>query len=190
MTHRLYGSIDRLTDCEQRPLRPIGMSVQEVAARTRDLLARLGEAPGVRVIAGLRLSTGVPPIAFAVSAGHRVVLVEPVAWPAGAYSTTPQGGVLCDGTYIGQSVHPLLGAVRHLRRRLHKREVAAIVVVHPSGAGTPALPPTAPAGLSWLPPEEVCRHLVGRLRSRVSVRRKLSIGRMAVEGKRKDATTA
>jgi hypothetical protein len=190
MTHRLYGNIDRLTDCEQRPLRPIGMSVQEVATRTRDVLARLGEAPGVRVIAGLRLGPDVPPIAFAVSAGNRVVLVEPVAWPAGAYSTTPQGGVLCDGTYIGQSVRPLLGAVRHLRRRLHKREVAAVVVVHPSGVGTPALPMTAPAGLSWLPPEEVCRHLVRRLRSRVTVPKKLSVSRMVMEGKRKDDRTA
>ncbi|HEX5204794.1 MAG TPA: hypothetical protein VFW27_33160 [Actinoplanes sp.] len=190
MTHRLYGSIDRLTDSEQRPVRPIGMSVQEVAARTRDLLARLGEAPGVQVFAGLRLRPDVPPIAFAVSAGHRVVLVEPVAWPAGAYSTTPQGGVLCDGVYIGQTVHPLVGAVRHLRRRLHKRDVAAVVVVHPSGVGTPALPLTSPAGLSWLPPEEMCRHLVIRLRSRVCVPKKVSIVRMVMEGKRKDTRTA
>jgi hypothetical protein len=164
MTHRLYGSIDRLTDCEQRPLRPIGMSVQEVAGRTGDLLARLGDAPGVRVFAGVRLSPGVPPIAFAISAAHRVVLIEPVAWPAGAYTTTPQGGVLCDGTYIGQSAFPLLGAVHHLRRRLHRREVTAVVVVHPSGSGTPSLPEPTPGRLTWLTPPEMCRHVARQLR--------------------------
>lgn len=164
MTHRLYGTLDSLIDSEQRPLRPIGMSVQEAATRTADLLFRLSDRPGVRLFAGVRVAAGGLPIAFAVSAGRRLLLVEAVAWPVGRYSTTPQGGVLCDGTDIGQSVRPLLGSVRRLRRVLHRYQIAAAVVVHPSGPGTPMLPPLGSPSLSWLQPCEVGDHVTRRLR--------------------------
>lgn len=166
MTHRLYGSLNNLTDSERRPLRPIGMTVHEVATRTGNLLAGLVNAPGVRLFAGVRVSAQLPPITFAVSAGRRLLLVEPVAWPRGAYTTTPSGGVLCDGTYIGQSVHPLIGSVRRLRRVLRHGRVAAVVVVFPTGGGTPSLPDTKSPELAWLSPGEVQSHIALGLRRR------------------------
>jgi len=155
----LHGSLDGLTDSERRPLRPIGMSVREVAARTGALLARLADMPGVQLFACVRVTAGLPPVGHVISAGPHVLLVESVAWPCGAYSTGPDGDVLCEGTYIGQSVQQLLGSVRRLRRRLPRHRVGAVVVVHPSGAGRLWLPRTAPPGLTWLPPEEVVGHL-------------------------------
>src|SRR5690349_17664707 len=116
MVHRVRGTLDALTDEESRLLRPIGMSVREAAARTGELLDGLADTPGVRVFAGVRPTTHSPRIGFAVCTASQVLLVESVAWPSGAYTVTPQGCVLCDGTYIGQSVHPLLGSVRRLRR--------------------------------------------------------------------------
>jgi hypothetical protein len=165
MTQRLHGSLDGLTDSEQRPLRPIGMSVREVASRTGNLLSRLIDIPGVRLFAGVRVAAHVPPIAFAISAGSQVLLVESVAWPSGAYSTAPDGGVLCDGTYIGQSVQPLLGSVRRLRRVLPRHHrVGAVVVVHPCGSGLVALPETASSELTWLPSGDVTGHIGRQLR--------------------------
>jgi hypothetical protein len=172
MTQRLHGSLDGLTDSERRPMRPIGMSVREVAARTGSLLAQLIDIPGVRLFAGVRVAAQLPPIAFAISAGSQVLLVESVAWPRGAYTTAPDGGVLCDGTYIGQSVQPLIGSVRRLRRRLPRpHRVGAVVVVHPCDTGRLALPVSASAELTWLPAREVTGQIGGRLRrSRSAVR--------------------
>lgn len=175
MAFRVHGSLDDLTDSERRPLRPIGMSVREVAARTGNLLARLADTPGVRLFACVRVCDDLPPIGHVISAGPQVLLVESVAWPRGAYATGPDGGVLCEGTYIGQSVHQLVGSVRRLRRRLPRHRVGAVVVVHPSGAGRLALPETAPAELTWLAPDEVAGHLVRRLgRVRTSTGRSTS----------------
>jgi hypothetical protein len=88
-----------------------------------------------------------------------------VAWPRGAYTTAPDGGVLCDGTYIGQSVQPLLGAVRRLRRVLPRHHrVGAVVVVHPCGTGLLALPQPATSELIWLPAPDVAGHIGRRLR--------------------------
>lgn len=166
MSHRVRGTLDTLVDDENRLLRPIGMSVREAAARTGDLLGRLADTPGVRVFAGVRPTKRSPRIGFAVCTASHVLLVESVAWPAGAYTVTPQGRVLCDGTYIGQSVHPLLGSVRVLRRLVHRRQIGAVVVVHPSGGETPTLPARSPAGPAWLTPDEVRSHIARRLQLR------------------------
>jgi hypothetical protein len=153
--------VDGVMDSEQRPLRAIGTSADEVDDRTGRLLAAFGDRPGVTVFRTVQVGAGWVPIPYAVSAGR---LVDAVAWPAGAYSTTAEGGVLCDGVYIGQSVRQLLGAVRHLRRRMPPEFlVEAVVVVHPSLATAPTLPATAPAGLSWLAPADLPAHLLHRL---------------------------
>ena len=165
MNQHVHGSLDGLTDSEHRPLRPIGMTVREAAARTGELLSRVAEARGVRLFAGVRVGPGLPPVAFALSRGPRLLLVESVAWPVGGYTTTPQGRVLCDGTYIGQSVRPLLGACRRLHRVLPRHRVAAAVVVHPCGPGTLTLPQAAPPALLWLPPDEVRRRVSRQLRT-------------------------
>ncbi|MFD0522432.1 hypothetical protein [Paractinoplanes durhamensis] len=159
MPHRLRGSLERLTDDENRSLRPIGMSVREAAARTGVLLDRLADTPGVRLVAaGVLVAAGAPRIGFAVISASHLLLVESVAWPAGAYTVTPQGFVLCDGVYIGQSVHTLAGSVRTLRRVAGRRVVGAVVVVHPQararrrcrsgrpGSARPTCPRRSPAG--------------------------------------------
>ncbi|GAA2644780.1 hypothetical protein [Paractinoplanes durhamensis] len=160
MPHRLRGSLERLTDDENRSLRPIGMSVREAAARTGVLLDRLADTPGVRLVAaGVLVAAGAPRIGFAVISASHLLLVESVAWPAGAYTVTPQGFVLCDGVYIGQSVHTLAGSVRTLRRVAGRRVVGAVVVVHPSGPGTPSLP----VGPAWIRPADVPAQIARRL---------------------------
>jgi hypothetical protein len=159
MVHRVRGSLDGLDDEESRSLRPIGMSVREAAIRTGEILDRLAGTPGVDLFAGVRVTKRSPRIGFAVTTATRLLLVESVAWPSGAYSVTDQGRVLCDGTYIGQSVRALVGSVRQLRRVARRPYVGAVVVVHPSDAGTPSLP----AGWAWLPPEELCGHIARRL---------------------------
>jgi hypothetical protein len=172
MARRLLGSLDGLIDSEQRPLRPIGTSVRDVATRTGRLLARLIDVPGVRLFACVRFSADLPPVAYAISAGRQLLLVESVAWPAGDYTTTPDGGVLCDGAYIGQSIGPLVGTARRLRRVLPRpHQVGAFVVVHPCDAGVPTLPASAPAELTWLPPGKVINH-VGRTLSQPCARRR------------------
>jgi hypothetical protein len=163
MVHRVRGTLDSLTDDEKRSLRPIGMSVREAAGRTGQLLDRLSGAPGVDLFAGVRVTRRAPRIGFAVCTASQLLLVESVAWPSGAYTVTSQGYVLCDGTYIGQSVQALLGSVRLLRRAVHRRRIAAIVVVHPCDEGRPSLPAVSPAGPVWLSPDEVHLHIARRL---------------------------
>jgi hypothetical protein len=163
MVHRLRGTLERMTDDERRSLRPIGMSVREAAARTKTLLNRLADNPEVYLFAGVRVAKGAPRIGFAVSTASHLLLVESVAWPSGKYTVNPQGSVLCDGTYIGQSVLPLIGSVRLLRRVARRRHIGAVVVVHPSGAGLPSLPVNSPAGPAWLAPEKVRSHIARRL---------------------------
>lgn len=51
---RTYGNLDAITDTERRALRPIGLSVHEVAVRTGALLAPLLALPGVRIFQGVR----------------------------------------------------------------------------------------------------------------------------------------
>jgi hypothetical protein len=159
MGHRLRGTLDSLTDEEGRSLRPIGMTVREAADRTGLLLDRLTDHPGVRLYAGVRVARHAPRLGFAVSTPSHLLLVESVAWPSGAYTVTPGGCVLCDGTYIGQSVLPLLDSVRLMRRVVPRLVVGAVVVVHPSGPDTPALP----GGIGWIPPSRLCSHISQRM---------------------------
>jgi hypothetical protein len=163
VVQRLRGTLERLTDEEGRSLRPIGMSAREAAARTGVLLDRLADVRGVLLFAGVRVVERAPRIGFAVSTASHLLLVESVAWPCGTYTVTPQGCVLCDGTYIGQSVDPLRGSVRLLRRLVRRRHIGAIVVVHPAGAGVPSLPANSPAGPVWLRPGDVRSHIARRL---------------------------
>jgi hypothetical protein len=159
------GYLARVVDTERRPLRPIGTTAYEVARRTGELLSGLLRAPGVRLYQGVSL-TGYPPLPYALSAGPHVVLIEAVAWPPGSYVTSPAGAVHCDDVYIGQSVRPLLGAVRRLRRlqpRGHR--VSAVVVVHSSVAGRLELPPATGAEVSWCPAEGALGVIRCRLRA-------------------------
>ncbi|NMO51689.1 hypothetical protein HH310_10860 [Actinoplanes sp. TBRC 11911] len=166
MVNRLRGTLECLTDDEKRPLRPIGMGVREAAARTGDLLVRLADIPGVRLLAGVRVTRRTPPIGFVLVTATHVLLIESVAWPSGAYTTTSQGAILCDGVDIGQSVHPLAGAVHRMRRLARRRVVSAAVVVHPSDSGRPSLPVTHPGGPIWLSPGEVRSHIARHLRGK------------------------
>jgi hypothetical protein len=164
MGHRLRGTLDSLTDEEGRSLRPIGMTVREAADRTGVLLDRLTDHPGVRLYAGVRVAKHAPRLGFAISTASHLLLVESVAWPSGSYTVTPGGCVLCDGTYIGQSVLPLLASVRLMRRVVRRLTVGAVVVVHPSGHDRPALPVgIGSVGIGWIPPSKLCSHVSQRL---------------------------
>jgi len=163
MAHRLRGTLDSLTDEEGRALRPIGMSVREAADRTGALLHPVAEHPGVRLFVGVRVAPAAPRLGFAVSTASHLLLVESVAWPSGSYAVTADGGVHCDGTFIGQSVRPLLASVRLVRRLVRRLTVGAVVVVHPSDAGPPSLPPRSPGGIAWLPPAQVRPYVSRRL---------------------------
>jgi hypothetical protein len=157
--------MDGLIDSELRPLRPIGVSASEVAARTGRLLTRLTDQPGIHLFSDIPVAGTPAPITHALSAGRLILLVESVAWPAGTYSTTADGGVLCDGVYIGQSVRPLLDTVRRVRRTFPGNyRIGGVVVVHPSLPAAPTLPVTGPVGLSWMPPAGLTSRMRRRLR--------------------------
>lgn len=154
---RLHGSLQVITDSERRSLRSIGCSAGDVATWTRALLADLFALPGVHIFQGVRpAAAGGPRIPHVVSAGRQVILVESVAWPAARYAASlPVGRVLCDGVYIGQSVRPLIAAVRYWRELLPDgHQVSALVVVHKTTRGELTLPPAAPPELAWARAEE------------------------------------
>lgn len=163
MSDRSYGSLDRITDTERRPLRSIGTTAHEVATHTGTLLNGLLRGSRVRMYRGVRPAGGdEPPIPYALSAGRQVVLVESVAWPPGSYATAPGGEVMCDDIYIGQSVQPLVGAVRRLRRLLPRgHRVSAVVIVHPSIAGRLSLPAATGGEVTLVHAGEAVR-VVGR----------------------------
>jgi hypothetical protein len=132
LERRYHGTLDSVADREQRPLRPIGTTAAEVAARTELLLAELVANPSVRIFRGVR-ATGVDaaPTTHAIAAGRSLILLESVAWPPGRYQAGWDGRLYCDDVYIGQTVAPLLAAVRHWRRTLPRwHRVSAMVVVH------------------------------------------------------------
>jgi len=159
------GHLSGIVDTERRALRPIGTTAYEVARRTGDLLTGLRGLPGVRLYQGIRLA-GHPPLPYALTAGPCVVLVDAVAWPPGAYATSPAGAVYCDDVYIGQSARPLLGAVRRLRRlqpRGHR--VSAVVVVHPSLTGRLDLPAATGTEVTWMRAGDAVAAIRRRLRS-------------------------
>jgi len=151
LTRRSHGSLDAITDSERRTLRPIGATVREVAGRTSALLADLLALPGVRIFEGVRSTAAdMPRIPHAVCAGCRLMLVESVAWPPGHYAARPTGHIHCDDVYIGQSVAPLMAAVRHWRGVLPRgHRVRAMIVVYPTAKGEFSLPASTGRDLTW-----------------------------------------
>ena len=174
---RYHGSLEAVVDSARHGLRPIGCSAYEVAARTDGLLQALVAVPSVRIFQGVHpAGPGGPRIPHAVTSGRRLLLIESVAWPPGSYSTESNGHVLCDGTYIGQSVSQLVAAVRHWRRVLPRtHRVGALVVVHPAG-GDPCSLPAATAELAWTRAADATEVVGGRL-----LRRRQTVSRSSVE---------
>jgi len=156
---RHLGSLDGITDSERNALRPIGRGARETALLTGSLLAGLRGLPGVLVFQGvLPAGEDIPRIPHVVSAGRRVVLVESVAWPPGTYGIAEDGRIHCDGVYIGQSVRPLLTAVRYWREALPRDHgVSAVVVVHHADAGDLALPRPRTRDVAWASAEDALR---------------------------------
>jgi hypothetical protein len=132
------------------------------------LLADLITIPCVRIFHGIHpAGANLPLISHAISAGRQLVLIESVAWPPGHYETTSDGRIHCDGTYIGQSVYPLIAAVRHWQELLPKNHlVTAMIVVHAVGEGDIALPDRAPGGLVWVLADEAARNIRQRIMNR------------------------
>lgn len=175
LSRRSHGSLEAIIESERRPLRSIGATAREVAARTSVLLADLLMLPTVRIFEGVRpTSADLPRIAHAVSAGCRLAFVESVAWPPGHYAATEAGQIHCDGVYIGQSAGPLLAAVKHWRAMLPRgHRVRAIVVVYPTTPGELLLPGPSKRGLAWTRSSEVVSDILAYLpsgRPGVSVR--------------------
>jgi hypothetical protein len=137
------------------------MTANEVAARTGVLLSELLSLPAVRIFQGIRQATGgLPRIPHAVIAGGRLLLVESVAWPPGRYTMSVDGGIHCDGVYIGQSAQPLIVAVQHWRAMLSAgHQVSAVVVVHAAADQAPDLPAPPGGDLAWLPATDAVRDL-------------------------------
>jgi hypothetical protein len=169
---RWHGSLDTVTDSERRGLRPIGMTAREVAVRTGVLLRAV---PGVLVFQGVRpAAEELPRIPHAISAGRRLILVESVAWPPGRYRQGADGRIHCDGMYTGQSVLPLVSAVRYWQAALPRgHRVSALVVVHPSGESALALPDAVPGEVAWTRARDTVR----------AVRTRLPRGRPAVSAR-------
>jgi hypothetical protein len=163
---RWHGSLDTITDSERRGLRPIETTAREVAARTGVLLGELPAGPGVCIFQGVRPAAAedLPRIPHAVSAGRQLVLVESVAWPPGRYHQEADGRIHCDGTYIGQSVLPLVNAIRYWRDALPRgHRVGALVVVYPTAEGDLALPAAVAEELAWTRACDAVRALRARL---------------------------
>jgi hypothetical protein len=172
LAQRCHGRLEAITDSDRRSLRPIAASAYEVATRTGELLADLITIPGVRIFRGVRPGgADLPPIPHAVSAGRQLVFIESVAWPPGHYETAENGQIHCDGTYIGQSVRPLIAAVQRWRKILPKNHhVSAVIVVHATTDGDIELPSAAPGDLVWV-------HADGAIRA---IRQRMARGRPAV----------
>ena len=169
IARRSLGNLDEVTDSERRALRPIGTTAHEIAVLTAKLLSELLTFPSVRIFHGIRpAGADQPRIPHAISAGHQLILVDSVAWPPGAYTMALTGQIYCDGRYIGQSVLPMVTAVRHWRAILPAdHHVTGLVIVHPTPDRTQAPAPPAPtsADLFWSRAHEVVRELSSRLPS-------------------------
>jgi hypothetical protein len=162
---RCHGTLETITDSERRSLRSIAATAQEVAGRTGELLTDLIAIPSVRIFRGVQ-SAGLsqPLIPHAISAGRELILVESVAWPSGHYETTPNGAIYCDGAYIGQSVGPLISAVRYWQGILPRgHHVTAVVVVHAAAGGSIALPAPGTEAVAWVLAENASSDLRRRL---------------------------
>ncbi len=167
ISRRSHGNLDEVTDSERRALRPIGRTTHEIAELTAGLLGELLSLPSVRIFHGIRPATANQPcIPHAVSAGRQLILVDSVAWPSGQYATLPTGLIYCDGRYIGQSVRPMIEAVRYWRGLLPSgHQVSGLVIIHPTpDAGLAPVPPRpTSADLSWSRAHEAVRDLGDRL---------------------------
>ncbi|HXQ47856.1 MAG TPA: hypothetical protein VN806_14650 [Caulobacteraceae bacterium] len=152
LKQRSHGRLESITDSERRSLRPIAATAYEVATRTSELLRDLVAIPSVRIFHGVRPAGGdLPLIPHAISAGRRLIFIESVAWPPGNYETEADGRIHCDGTYIGQSVRPLIAAVQRWRAALPRRHhVSAMVVVHSATEGVITLPTAPPGDVTWV----------------------------------------
>jgi len=152
LEQRYHGRLEAITDSERRSLRPITATAYEVAARTGELLAGLIAIPSVRIFHGVHpAGADLPPIPHAIIAGRQLVFIESVAWPPGRYETAENGRIHCDGTYIGQSVRPLIAAVEHWRKILPKsHRVSAVIVVHAAAEGDITLPAATAGDLVWV----------------------------------------
>jgi hypothetical protein len=166
-TWRSHGNLDEVIDSERRALRPIGTTTHEIALLTSKLLGELLKLPSVRIFHGIRLDEANRPcIPHAIIAGRQLILVDSVAWPPGEYATMPTGQIYCDGRYIGQSVLPMINAVRFWRGFLPTgHQVTGLIVIHPTPDAGPAPTPPAPtsADLFWSRADEAVRDLGGRL---------------------------
>jgi|SRR5712691_7952830 len=167
LIRRSHGNLDEVIDSERRALRPIGTTTHEVAVATGKLLGELLSLPSVRIFHGIRpIEANQPCIPHAISAGRQLILVDSVAWPPGEYATMPTGKIYCDGRYIGQSVRPMINAVRYWRGILPTgHQVTGLVIVHPTpDAGQAPIPPVpTSADLFWSPAHEAVRDLGDRL---------------------------
>jgi hypothetical protein len=165
LEQRYHGRLEAITDSERRSLRPITATAYEVAARTGELLADLTTIPSVRIFQAVRSAgVDVPPIPHAISAGRQLVFIESVAWPQGRYETAENGRIHCDGTYIGQSVDPILAAVRYWRKILPKsHHVSAMIVVHPAAEDDIKLPAATQDDLVWVHADNAVREIRQRI---------------------------
>lgn len=167
LSRRSHGNLGDVTDSERRALRPIGTTVPELARLTSNLLSKLLTLPSVRIFHGIRpAEPNQPCIPHAISAGFQLILVDSVAWPSGEYVTMSTGRIYCEGRYIGQSVRPLITAVRYWRGILPAgHQVTGLVIIHPTPDGGPVPAPPAPpsADLFWSRAHEAVRILSGRL---------------------------
>ena len=159
-----HGNLTSVAADDSRPLRPVGMTVDEVVARTDALVGRLSAIPSVRIFQGVQPPGAARPVAtHAVSAGRLLILVDSVAWPPGSYRTDATGRVRCDGQYIGQSVQALTMGVRSCRALLPRtHRVFAYVVVHPVGSGEYTLPGDTKL-VHWTLADRLSRELEGRV---------------------------
>ena len=148
---RAFGSLAPLADSERRGLRPIGASVREVADRTAILFDAVMRSKNVRLFRAVCADgPDAQPIPHVICAGRRVILVDSVTWPPGAYTVAESGHVHCDGQYIGQSVVPLRSAVGRWREVLPIGYlVTGLVVVHPNGEGGVGLYGDLPPDVGW-----------------------------------------
>ncbi len=159
LERRCHGNLDAITDSERRSLRPIATTAYQVATRTSALLADLVAIPSVRIFHGVRpAGTDLPLTSHAIASGRRLILIESVAWPPGHYGTTTDGRIHCDGTYIGQSIGPLIDSMRHWRQMLPKRHhVSALVVVHGPAEGDMTLPADSPPDWMFVSADDATR---------------------------------
>jgi hypothetical protein len=163
LERRTYGDLTPVAVDDSRPLRPVGVAVADVVARTDALLERLTTIPSVRIFQGVRPRGATRPVAHAVSAGPLLILVESVAWPPGRYQMDATGRVRCDGQYIGQTTRLLSASVQACRALLPRsHQVSAFVVVHCTAPGSYTLPPESEE-LGWALADELPRELQARL---------------------------